>query len=444
MREPRDSRSKANRAVPFQAAFLLFLAGLGTAAYFVEFRGVGFATLVAAETAPELVIVGGALLALALVTHLSVSRALHTVPAETSIRSVLRHALTLADVPADQIEDEIETLPSEIQDLVRMLSAQRDRSEGTGREIQSLRHEMNAILQGMQRSTLSLEPMRLEGASEFGRAAAIAWNQMLERVQSSSRENVPSAIEQPLMQGASQLELQSLRQRMGTLESRCGRLEAELLSVRSQEDPVSGAEPTFAGEAPDLILDAQNATLPTRKDEASAWEPPEASDSMPTPEEISSASPSGYHEWTGHASAGSWELHREAKAALETDGDSNDDESSPFVSPFSGSRSGAEDLVLEGGDSQPAAEPFVDDTYSLSPDTPTPIDPVSGEFSFPHFVGKPAGPLEGRVEVTFEGHRRTPEAEQSEELSVDPDGSASRPGSVIFDLRSLGAVELDD
>jgi hypothetical protein len=45
--------------------------------------------------------------------------------------------------------------------------------------------------------------------------------------------------------------------------------------------------------------------------------------------------------------------------------------------------------------------------------------------------------------VTFEGGEpTTPAADQ--ELPVDPDGSAKRPGSMIFDLRSLGAVELDD
>jgi hypothetical protein len=416
------------------------LAGLGTAAYFVEFRGVGFATLAAAETAPELVIVGGALLALSLVTYLGVSRALATIPGEVSVRGMLRHALTLADAPPEEIEDELDTLPSEMQDLVRMLAAQRLRSEGTGREIQSLRHEINAIQQGMQRSALSLEPLRLDGASEVGRAVATAWNQLLERVQSSAPGEDTPRQEEPLAD-TSHLELQALRQRLEFLESRCSRLEEGMLSSQSA---TQSPEPSFAGGTADLILGSSEPEVAPAEDDALAWKMPPVSEAKAEVAQAPDASsPSGYHEWTGHASAGDWKLNREAKEALEKDADLQLESSPGFGPSFSGS--GADDLVLDpSGSTPPVAEPFVDDTYPLSPEAPRAANPASSEFSLPHFVGKPAGPAEGRVEVTFDGQRREPNPAQDEDVSVDPDGSAIRPGSVIFDLRSLGAVELDD
>jgi hypothetical protein len=440
MREPRNSRSNANRAVPFQAAFLLLLAGLGTAAYFVEFRGAGFATLAAAETAPELVIVGGALVALALVSYLGISRALSTVPGEANVRGILRHALTLADAAPEEIEDELETLPSEIQDLVRMLVAQRLRSDGTGREIQSLRHEINAIQQGMQRSALSLEPMHLDGAGEIGRAVAGIWNQMLERVQSPPTETMAAVAD-----SSAQLEVRSLRQRLEALESRCGRLEEEMLSV--QTSTPAGIDSGFGSGTPDLILeDASMASAP--QDPAPAWQEPTlpTADAVQAPEGPTTSSPSGYHEWTGHASAGDWKLHREAQETFAKEGDAAGQSPAGLETSFTSEAAG--DLVLEPSDSSaPPAQPFVDDTYPLEAETPGAPNRPSSEFSFPHFVGKPGAPDapdEGRVEVTFEGKRQRTRAPRDEELSVDPDGSATRPGSVIFDLRSLGAVELDD
>ena len=160
------------------------------------------------------------------------------------------------------------------------------------------------------------------------------------------------------------------------------------------------------------------------------------------------ASPSGYHEWTGHASSGDWKLNREATETFGAAAESAEESPSSLETPFAGSRSGAEDLVLDSTNSPATptaapAQPFVDDTYPLPPGASAPAEPASGEFTFPHFVGKPGDQVEGRVEVTFEDTRPTQPAADPE-LPVDPDGSASRPGSVIFDLRSLGAVELDD
>ena len=228
----------------------------------------------------------------------------------------------------------------------------------------------------------------------------------------------------------------AVRQRLEALESRCGRLEEELRSGQSSPASQFGGEPAFSSGTPDLILGASGAEPAAADHDAASWH--SGAQAVAAPKGEQPAGASGYHEWTGHASESDWKLQQETKEAFAVD---RTEEPFDFAAPHSASGSGADDLVLET--TPPAAEPFVDDTYSLSPEAPSSDEATADEFSFPHFVGKPVGPMEGRVEVTFEGGRR-PQRKSEQELPVDPDGSPSRPGSVIFDLRSLGAVELDD
>ncbi len=503
MSEPRDTRAQSPHGVAILAALLVLCSGFGVGTYFVELRGIGLSAMLAGELAPELVILGGAVLAMAVMVQLHVARAARRADPTRALRSTLRQALTCLDASEAGDFEALQGMPAEMHDFVGIVAAEKTRTQEAQREVQSLRREMNELLQGLERSATALEPLREDTKSEFSLRVARAWNNLLERRESSRREPHAGPVSMTLDLGGAALQLPHESPQMPAVETqdlvyRLSALEASLAQLRdevraaplSRQFHAMSANPGMEASVlavpelpaddilPDLRLSTRStlhraAPEPTLEDGANLFAPTDD----PLPEGLSlpdsgraevseiahsrsevappstTASASGYHEWTGHSGLeGSWRLQEEAETALQShgadDGETGFEPTPTFTPPAQpvfvddtyAAPAGVHPALRQVSTPFLAAPPIPPETAAADPGFEIEAEP---EFRFPHFVGKPGGKVEGRVAVTFEGTRPPaprPEADQAADAAANP--TAGR--SLIVDLRALGAVELEE
>ena len=178
------------------ASTSILLAGFIVGTYFVQLRGPGWAAWLASGRLPELVLVGGALTALAVVVHLSVLRALAASVGPTSVRGQLRRALDLLGNGDGASSDAYAALPQEVRELVTLFETQRHREQQLEREKQCLREEMQNLVQALERCAATFEPLPASGSGEFTARVAQVWNQAV-----SQARRVPAiatAVEPPV------------------------------------------------------------------------------------------------------------------------------------------------------------------------------------------------------------------------------------------------------
>jgi hypothetical protein len=484
MHEARDSRSQSPHGVAMLAALLVLGAGFGVGAYFVELRGIGLSALLAGDLAPELVLLAGAVLAMAVVVQLHVARAARRADPTRALRTMLRQALSCLEA-GDGEPVAPQGLPAEMHDLVGVVAAEKNRTQEARREVQAMRREVNELLLGLERSAAAHEPLREDTQSEFGQRVARAWNDLLERRESSRRQTAPDPDSMNLDLGTSPLRMpqEAAAAELQSLSARLSRLEASVEQLRdavrsSSMAPASAARPGMQPSvlavpelpASEALADLRFATRPTLhrpapevRDEAapSAFAPHEdtyfagaapeaASDEIAhSRSEVAPpstpASASGYHEWTGRSAAqqGSWRLQEEAETALQSQQPETDAgfERTPtfgatppaFVDDTYVAAPGARPLELQ------RSTPF-QEAHEPEANEPSPETQADEEFRFPHFVARPGGGVEGRVAVTFEGGAAAGAA------PAPAGGEAAGPAgrSLIVDLRELGAVELEE
>ncbi len=177
MDEARDSKPKSPHLVALMASGSILLAGFTVSTYCMQLRGPGLAAGINAHR-PEWIVLGAALLGLAIAVHLAVARALYAARGAASVRGVLRRALEVLGT-APEVTENSEALPREVRDLVTLFAGQRGREQELERELQGARREMKDLLQRLEQSSARREPMPAEGASELVARVARAWNQAM-------------------------------------------------------------------------------------------------------------------------------------------------------------------------------------------------------------------------------------------------------------------------
>ncbi len=541
MGEARERKSKSPHTTALMASFSVLLTGSAVGTYFVQLRGEGWHAMLSSNFGPELVIVCGAMAALAVVVHLSVARALGVAQSAESPRIMLRRALEVLDTPAFDGTG-LEDLPDEVRDLVETFAAQKSREQQVERELQAMHRSTRELVQRLEQSGVKLEALTAEPNDELAMRVARAWNPLIEQVRQSREPGRARSAAAPLpptvLFASEHFDLDArvpeapadVARRLGELETNLSMLWNEMRGLQTiVPEPLAAVTPvavtlspasqvpvapplpaalqqmsdsppmptapsmpmppqmhaphtapalvtlpetrtfealqevsTFAA-MPEMLAEPEAIVSPwsTSASRAPAVEPLEsaspsqdirwATSEVLQPDRSTKASVSGYFEWTGQSTQlGSWKLRDEAPEEL---------------------RRGAE-LKAEADAALPPA--FVDDTYpqlpprtGKAPGTAMPAPPgaptsavgmkaapaspaaagsssPSFESHFPHFVGKTVQQLDGRVEVSFEGTpRQRPETRRTDG-SARPPGLEAKGAPPVFDLRTLGALEIDE
>jgi hypothetical protein len=184
MGDPRDRKSMSPHTTALMASFAVLLTGSAVSTYFVQVRGVGWSALFAGSLGPELVIVCGAMAALAVVVHLSVARALGAAQNAQTPRMMIRRALEVLDAP-EFGATELEDLPTEVRDLVAAFAAQKSREQQLERELQAMHRGTRELVQRLEQSGAKLESLNAEAKDELATRVARAWNPLVEQVRLS-------------------------------------------------------------------------------------------------------------------------------------------------------------------------------------------------------------------------------------------------------------------
>ncbi|MFQ5600983.1 MAG: hypothetical protein ACE5G2_10585 [Candidatus Krumholzibacteriia bacterium] len=239
MGEQRSSRSPSPHSVAAIASSLVLVVGLGVGTYFVELRGEGFQALMASSQALEVLILFGALAAIAITAHIAVAAAVSQSRSVSAYRSLVQRALEI-DHSDPGILHEFAGVP-ELHDLVNMLMAEKSQWHELCGQIETLHDEISGLVSGMERSASSLGPMREEPLGEFGQKVTTLWNALVERVRAAEATSA-SAAEPSEPVELLQLDTDDVmvmvndasaaRQDIEVLSVRLGRLEHDLQRLR--------------------------------------------------------------------------------------------------------------------------------------------------------------------------------------------------------------------
>ncbi len=184
MGDPRDRKSKSPHTTALMASFAVLLTGSALCTYFVQVRGAGWSAMLAGSLGPELVIVCVAIVALALVVHLSVARALGVAQNAQAPRMMIRRALEVLD--AERLDaTELEDVPAEVRDLVAAFATQKSREQQLERELQAMHRGTRELVQRLEQSGAKLESLSAEATDELAIRVARAWNPLVEQVRLS-------------------------------------------------------------------------------------------------------------------------------------------------------------------------------------------------------------------------------------------------------------------
>lgn len=360
------------------AGTLVLAVGIGLAAYFIEVRGTGVRVEWMSGHGPELGIVAGALIAASLAAHLAIANLAQRLRSSSRHRQLLHHALEV-DYADPEVLRRFDVIP-DLRELVGLVASEKSQSREQSDRIETLRGELRGLVEGMQRSAVDLGRLREEGSSELGLLAVATWNSLLERTRVAEAALAKSE--------AARADLQSVH------------TEVE----RAVEDTVfAEPEPLQAASAG---VDSQHlATLVTRLDELEGelerLRNLTAAPALRAREAVPAAAPS----WAAPSRVAPSQESPEPEVSFD------DLQISPKVRAWTGPR------VPQVG---PAA---------------------SEDMHFPHFVGRPAGPIPDRIEVSYESTDDEEVMELPASALLFEDDAANEESAV--DLRHLGALELD-
>jgi len=390
MRKPSKDSGPTPHAVGALAGVLVFAVGVGLAVYFIEVRGTGVRVEWMSGHGPELAIVGGALLVASLAAHLAIANLAQRLRSSSRHRQLLHHALEVDYADAEVLR-RFDSIP-DLRELVGLVASEKSQGRELGDRVEALRGELRSLVEGMQRSALDLARMREESTTELGMLAVATFNGLLERTRTAE---------------AALAESETARQQLESQRSE--------MSIASEDTVYAEPEPD---EAPKAAADAQHlTTLVARLDELE--------DELQRLRTVTAAPPrrtveSSQRTVVPRATTPTWVQPSR-------------------VTPSSMASMPVAGLSFE--DLQPSPAP----PRWNAPATAAPIVGATppGDMQFPHFVGRPVGPIADRIEVSYE----TPDGEEVMDLPASAllfeDDDVRANEEPAMDLRSLGALELD-
>jgi hypothetical protein len=360
------------------AGTVVLAVGVGLAAYFIEVRGTGIRVEWMSGHGPELGIVAGALVAASLAAHLAIVNLAQRLRSTSRHRQLLHHALEV-DYADPEVLRRFDVIP-DLRELVGLIASEKAQSREQSDRIETLRGELRGLVEGMQRSAVDFVRMREEGSSELRLLAVATWNSLLERTR------------------IAEAALADSEKARASLESA-----AATTDMAGEDTVFAEPEPLQAAAADDSHL----TTLVTRLDELEGelerLRSLTATSSRPSLEAAPAAAP----RWP--------EPSR--------------------VAPGLASVVPAPEVSFDDLEVSPTVRAWT------GPKVP-PVGPAEAEeMHFPHFVGRPAGAIPDRIEVSYESTDDEPVMElPSSALLFEDEAAIEEP---VIDLRQLGALELD-
>jgi hypothetical protein len=470
-------------AIAAIASSLVLLVSLALAIYFIELRGAGLRALMATGQAPEILVLFGIVGIVAIVGYLMVASAVRTSSPRT-YRLLLRQALE-DGLENAAIDDELDDVP-ELRELLGMAASERARAQDVTQQLNALRRDVSDLHLGMEQSTRQLEPLAENLTSDVAQQMARLWNGLLaQALQAATRTPsaapiAPSAVAPPTF-AAPEARPREERRKSAGMQVDPGATEwpsappNQWVSERPQDrrEQPSAVETPSAGEPPTRESSERSVPLESELDRLwgifaaksrTAQSEPEASGSSG---DAASIAPEGalYSEPVPEAPWGSVEDASEFAApggsadtwgVIEPHGPVAQWNPPPSPGPVQQDWMTAPEPPAPAAPAAPASG--AGGRTARSGEAPLlPVDPDADQdfekLRFPHFVGKPVGHIDGRVEVTYEADdentSRLPDEallfEAEEESGPESGPKLGRTGvDPIVDLRSLGAVEFDD
>ena len=359
------------------AGTVVFAVGVGLAAYFIEVRGTGLRVEWMSGHGPELGIVAGALIVASLTAHLAIVNLAQRLRSTSRHRQLLHHALEV-DYADPEVLPRFDVIP-DLRELVGLIASEKAQSREQSDRIETLRGELRGLVEGMQRSAVDLVRMREEGSSELGLLAVATWNSLLERTRIAEAALADSE--------KARVELES----------------AHAATDSAGEDTVfAEPEPLQAASADDSHL----TTLMTRLDELEGELERLRGVTAPSTRHGSEAAPAAAPPWV--------EPSRTA--------------------PVLASVVPAPEVSFDDLEVSPSVRAWT------GPKVPPVAPDAAEEMQFPHFVGRPAGPIPDRIEVSYEATDEAVMELPSSALLFEDETTDEEP---VVDLRHLGALELD-
>lgn len=222
------------RSVAVWAASLVFLVGVGTAGYFLEVRGVGIASEIAAGRGLELALVACALLAGTALSFAAISNLAQQARSSSRYRRLVRRALEVDYADSLSLR-EFDAIP-DLRELVGVLAAEKSQSRELGDRLESLRGEIDIVVGGMQRSAGDLGKMRQESLSEIGNSMVSLWNALVERVRAAEVRAAESQESANATTRAMARERHGSPPQLHEFEERLQAVEASLIEMRQRRD----------------------------------------------------------------------------------------------------------------------------------------------------------------------------------------------------------------
>lgn len=239
------------RSVAVWAACLVFSVGVGTTGYFLEVRGAGLASELAAGRGLELGLVAVALLAGTALSYAAISNLAQQARSSSRYRRLVHRALEV-DYADPLTLREFDSIP-DLRELVGMLAAEKTQSRELGDRVETLRGEIDTVVGGMQRSAADLGRMRQEGLSPIGMSLTSLWNGLLERLRTAEarpERALESAAQARAVPGGGVPEgmLRDLEERLQAVEASLVAMRRPVQTAPAPMPPAPAVEPEPAFE----------------------------------------------------------------------------------------------------------------------------------------------------------------------------------------------------
>ncbi len=366
MNGSRAGRNWGPHGVAAIASSFVVLAGVGIGAYFLGLHGA------AHVPGRDLGILAAAIAAVAVAAHFAVATAVRQAGGAT-MRKLLGRALDVDPTDSEALVPFAAVPP--LRDLVGMWIGEKHQTRELSDRLESLRGEIDGLLDGMNRSAQDLGRLRTENMSPIGVQFIGLWNVMVERIKTAEERDAGG--------DAGSTSGSNVAPEVRTLVARLDELESELDRLRDRvQEPIvdvgtlsaglerSGpAVPMFAPESDedDLLV-----SLDVEADDSSIESELDAVTLEPEVDDVNAASHWGEVQ---------------------------------VVEPMPNAR-----LWQPAADPErPLREPF--QVEALQPPARRTGDPAAAsppgtmrfeDLDFPHFVGKPVRPLPERLAMTYE------------------------------------------
>ena len=241
MSEPRAARGPRPNSIAALTASLVLIVGVGLGAYFLEVRGTGLQVELQRGRAGEILILVGALLAVAGTAYVAVASAVRQSRTSFGYRRLAYRALEV-DYTDPEALREFDAAP-ELRDLVGMLMAERAQGRQFSERLEALDNELAGLGEGMERSLEDLGQLRAERLSAAGLRVTECWNRAMERLR-----QVETAPDGGAMPAPAEVD------RSGGVVRRLEFLEAELERLRATLNERQAAVPVVTTVAAEPAL----------------------------------------------------------------------------------------------------------------------------------------------------------------------------------------------